>query len=224
MLLTTRLSETLVLHGHRAAWAHHAPGREIVFAIARAQSADAVTMAYADFVNARLETPDGKFLFGFSAADLADRGAWITAAYLVRRPAPAELVGARHIHLDGDGMLWFRGAYVARQHRGRRLGPALAALGIAHIRRLGHAPEAAIGAAIVENGVPNQNSVRAMAKLGFTLTDAGGATFLDGSYRDRHLLAGAERIEGRPAIRYRKMVLPAERFGPAIRRFESWGH
>lgn len=224
MLLTRTVSESLVLHGHRAAWAHHAPGREIVFAIARARIGEAVTEAYTALVNTRLATPDGRFLFGFSSADLAERGAWITAAYRGHRLRTAELIGARHIHLDAEGMLWFRGAYVKPEQRGRRLGPALAALGLVHVRREGLTPRAAVGAVIVEDGLPNPNSVRAMTKLGFSLTDEGGVTPLAGSDRDRHLLATAERIEGRPAIRFRRMILPESGFGQAIRRFERWGH
>lgn len=119
-------------------------------------------------------------------------------------------------------MLWLRGLFVDDEARGRALAPALVSFGIRGLLSLGLGFDTGAAAVISHHGQPNPNSVRALEKLGYELTEDGGITELDGSFRNRHLFVHAERIDLVLATRYRMLRLPRDRIAQAASFIQNW--
>jgi len=173
------------------------------------------TERYVSLVREALYSPAGQYLFAVDGQDLAARKAWIVTA---RAGSPnSTLIGACHFALD-DGVLWLRGLLVSTEARGLSLASAIGSFGLRELSRAGVDFEAVRAAVIVYNQLPNPNSVRALAKIGFGLTYTEGVVELSGDHRDRHLFPYSERIEGVVSIRYRLLDLSLARL-PAAKHF-----
>lgn len=222
MLMTFDDSEGMSLYCLRGALTRASHSRRLYFKATTAKVGAPQTEAYVAFIARQLESSAGRFLFGFNGQDLEEREARIVTAYSASSFAPETLVAARHYAVDDEGALWLRGMCVETSLRGRRIGPALAAISFADALRHQRAFQGVRAAVIVADDIPNENSVKALQKLGFELTNEGGEVALEGSHRDRHLLAHATLSDGRAVINYRKLWLPKARVPSAVGFLSRW--
>lgn len=221
MLMQRILAPDRALFAHRFAHLNLALGGEILFAVVRARPDDPLIDAYVALNEAELARPGGQSLFGFDGADLVDRAATVALA-LSPPQLDGMLVGGLHLHVH-SGETWLRGAVVAEVVRGRRIGRALGAVALAAARRRGSITGSVHAAVIERDGAANPASVAAFGAIGFRLLETRGLTPLIGTRRDRHLVAATRTDDGSPAIAWRRMCLPAESVGSAVRTLESWG-
>lgn len=222
MLMSFDDSRGTSRYGHRGALTRASHSRRLYFEASTARAGEPPTDTYVAFITRQLEGAAGRFLFGFNGQDLEAREARIVTAYSASSFVPESLVAARHYAVDDEGALWLRGMCVEASLRGRRIGPALAAICFADALRHRRSFRGVRAAVIVTDGVPNENSVRALQKLGFELTNEGGEVVLEGSHRDRHLLAHAISSSGRAVIIYRKLWLPKSQVPSAIQFLSGW--
>lgn len=193
----------------------------LVIQVFSAQAGEVRTKAYVDLIGDQLETPSARYLFHFDERDLEDLEAWIVMAHSGGFELD-RIVAARHLVRDETGTLWLRGMFVDPSQRGRRISPALAAVGFADLRIREEPFREVAGGLIMDGAVPNPKSLKAVQKAGFQLTEDGGVIPLLGTHRDRHLMRYAEMIEGQPSIRYRKTILPQDKVAEAIRFIARW--
>ncbi|WP_238365448.1 hypothetical protein [Mesobacterium pallidum] len=195
----------------------------IVLSLTQAQRGAPQTEAYAGYLLSQRHRPAGRYLFAADAFDLVGRKAMIVTARRSGPAAPQSPVGGCYFTLQ-EGVLWLRGLIVGDEVRGRALAPAMVSFGIRGLLALGPGFESGAGAVIAHHGSANPNSVRALAKLGYALSGEDGITELDGGFRNRHLFAYAERIDGVLVTRYRMLRLPQDRIDQAAGFIETWTH
>ncbi|WP_127599603.1 hypothetical protein [Nitratireductor alexandrii] len=161
------------------------------------------TAACEDLFNRVLNSEAGRpYLFRFGPVDL-----WERNAHLISVRDGARVVGTMHFHRDQPGRTIFRGAVVDPAYSGQRICSAMGAHGLLHDFVANGDAEEVHCAVRVVNGMPNEGSRVSFSRLGFLLETDCGATYLDGSFRSRHLFESAERDEfGNAFIRYRRMT------------------
>ncbi|MCR9089463.1 MAG: hypothetical protein NXH97_22315 [Rhodobacteraceae bacterium] len=178
------------------------------------------TKAYLAFIDAALETSEGRFLMRPNPAELVARQARIAAVYR-EDIQPKKMVAARYIVPSSDGH-YLGGAFVLKEMRGRSLSAVVAAIGLYDAIARKEVVTKLNGKVIVEDGVPNAANVAALGKVGFSLAGGDELIELRGTEEDQHLLAYAEIVADKPVIRNRPIHLTAASFGKALTFLTRW--
>ena len=123
----------------------------LVFSVAAAYPEAVETNAYLAFIDAALETPEGRFLMRPNPVELVARQARIAAVYR-EDIQPEKMVAARYIVPGSDGH-YLGGAFVRKEMRGRSLSAVVAAIGLYDAIARKEVVTKLNGKVIVEDGV-----------------------------------------------------------------------
>lgn len=162
------------------------------------------TAACDDLFNRVLNSEAGRpYLFVFEPVDFIERG-----AHLISVRDGERVVGTMHFHRDAMDKLTLRAAAVDSRYSGQKIAGAMGATAILHDAVAnGPVEEIYCAVRVLPDGTLNEPSKVSFARLGFMLETEIGITYVDGSFRNRHLLPGVEFADdGRMFTRYRRMT------------------
>lgn len=220
MIASTSFQNGTAIYAVLPTWSRRGVSDRLIISVSSAKPKAAETAAYLAFINAALETHEGRFLSRPNLAAMVARNARITAVYR-EDVQPKKMVAARHIVPGSDGH-HLGGAFVRKEMRGRSLSAVMAAIGLYDATARNEVVTQLKGRVIVKDSVPNAANVAALGKVGFRLAGADELIELHGTEADQHLLAYAEIAAGKPVIRKRPIRLPAASFDKAFKFLTRW--